>query len=218
MFYDNYLRLCNSVGKSPTAVALEIGLKASTVTRWKKGTIPTDATLIKIADYFGASVDYLLGNAPKEKPATKGDELNKPKLPSNIFPVPKMRRIPVLGTIRAGMPILAEENIEGYEYADVPADQGYFYLRVKGDSMVNARICEGDLVLIKQQPCADDGQIVACLVNGDEATLKRLYRQKDMIILKPENPSYTPIVVPCKDFDSGYARILGIVTEVKFKV
>jgi len=154
----------------------------------------------------------------KEKPAIEDDGRSKAKLPSNIFPVPKMRRIPIVGAIRAGMPILAEENIEGYEYDDVPEDQGYFFLRVKGDSMIGAHILDGSLALIKPRQCAEDGQIVACLVNGDEATLKRFYQQKDMVILKPENPAYSPIVVPCSDFDSGYARILGVVTEVKFKV
>jgi repressor LexA len=115
------------------------------------------------------------------------------------------------------MPLFAEENIEGYEFADVPEGEGYYYLRVKGDSMINSRICDGDLVLIKQQACANDGQIVACLVNGDEATLKRFYRQKDMIILKPENPAYSPIIVPCKDFDNNFARILGVVVKVEFR-
>ena len=75
----------------------------------------------------------------KEKPAIEDDGRSKAKLPSNIFPVPKMRRIPIVGAIRAGMPILAEENIEGYEYDDVPEDQGYFFLRVKGDSMNASR-------------------------------------------------------------------------------
>ena len=76
MFYDNYVRLCNSVCKSPSAVALEIGFKKSTVTRWKNGSNPTDATLQKIADYFGITVDALMGNEQKEKaPAlTKKDE------------------------------------------------------------------------------------------------------------------------------------------------
>lgn len=148
----------------------------------------------------------------------KKSDLVEPPLPPGAIPVPKMRRIPVLGSIRAGLPILAEENIESYEYADIPEGQELFFLRVKGDSMSNARICDGDLVLIRQQPCANDGQVVACLVNGDEATLKRFYRQKDMIILKPENAAYSPIIVPCSDFDSGHARILGVVVKVEFRL
>lgn len=192
---------------------------------------PDDASISIFSGFIGTAIESVEIDAAENwiitvKESFRGKAVGStlklrkenPKLPSNVFPVPKMRRVPILGSIRAGMPILAEENIEGYEYADVPADQGYFYLRVKGDSMVNARICDDDLVLIKQQPCADDGQIVACLVNGDEATLKRFYQQGDMVILKPENPAYNPIIVPCTDFDSGYAQILGVVTEVKFKL
>ena len=185
--------------------------------------VPTDAfdqALITkiIKDALHGNGEIRITADGQEKPATKDDELNKMKLPSNVFPIPKMRPVPVVGTIRAGLPILAEENIEGYEYDDVPEDKDYFFLRVKGDSMIGAHILDGSLVLIKPQPCADDGQIVACLVNGDEATLKRFYQQGDMVILKPENPAYNPIIVPCSDFDSGYARIVGIVIEVKFKV
>jgi len=159
--------------------------------------------------------DALLDNGEIRITSNKFD---KHKFPQNIIPVPQMRKIPVLGAIHAGAPALAGENIEGYEYADVPEGQDYFFLRVKGDSMINARIFDGDLALIEQRPCADDGQVVACLVNGEEATLKRFYRQGDMVILKPENPVYNPIIVPCSDFESGYARILGVVTEVKFKM
>ena len=142
----------------------------------------------------------------------------EPQRIANILPYIQGRLVPVLGTIHAGAPILAEENIECYEYADVPEGSDFFFLRVKGDSMIGAHILDGSLALVKPQSCADDGQVVACLVNGDEATLKRFYRQGDMVILKPENPAYNPIIVPCSDFESGYARILGIVTEVKFKI
>jgi transcriptional regulator with XRE-family HTH domain len=70
VFYDNYLRLCNSVRKTPSAVALEIGLTKPSVSRWKSGSMPTDATLQKVADYFGITVDELLG---KEKQPTEGE-------------------------------------------------------------------------------------------------------------------------------------------------
>jgi repressor LexA len=169
---------------------------------------PKQRNVYRIAKALNVNEAWLMGHdVPMEH-----------TLPPGAIPVPKMRKIPVLGSIRAGLPVLAEENIESYEYADVPEGQEFFFLRVKGDSMNNARICDGDLVLIKQQPCANDGQIVACLVNGDEATLKRFYRQKDMVILKPENAAYSPIIVPCSDFESGHARILGVVTKVEFRL
>lgn len=75
MFYDNYIRLCNSIGKAPSAVAIEIGISKPTVNRWKNGGSPTDATLQKIADYFGVPASDLLGKDKQKKPAPKKDEL-----------------------------------------------------------------------------------------------------------------------------------------------
>ena len=185
------------------------GIPKSAMSQYCQGAfVPKQDRTYLIAKALRVSEAWLMGH----------DVSMEPQLPTNVFPAPQMRRVPVLGCIRAGMPVLAQENIEGYEYADVPEGHEYYFLRVKGDSMINARICDGDLALIKQQPCADDGQIVACLVNGDEATLKRFYRQKDMVILKPENSSYSPIIVPCTDFENGYAKILGVVSEIKFKL
>jgi len=74
VFYDNFVRLCNSVNKSPSAVVLEVGLQKSTVTRWKNGSIPTDATAMKLANYFNVSVDYLLGNEQKEKAPSQNEK------------------------------------------------------------------------------------------------------------------------------------------------
>ena len=124
--------------------------------------------------------------------------------------------IPVLGFIRAGMPILAEENIIGYELADINHPEEYFYLRVTGDSMINAGISDGSKVLIHKQNYAENGQIVACLVNGDEATLKRFKQVGDTVVLLPENPKYDPIIVPCSEFDTGYAMVLGVAKKVLF--
>ena len=73
MFYDNYIRLCNSINKAPSAVALEIGISKPTVNRWKNGSNPTDATLVKIAEYFGTTTDELLGVETKKAPAPKGE-------------------------------------------------------------------------------------------------------------------------------------------------
>lgn len=186
-------------------LAEKLGKNRATVYRYENGDIENLPTSIlePIAKALQTTPAHLMG----------WDEL-----PPGAIPVPKMRKIPILGSIRAGMPIFAEENIEGYEHADVPEGQEAYFLRVNGDSMIGAHILDGSLALVKPQSCAEDGQIVACLVNGEEATLKRFYRQKDMVILKPENPAYTPIIVPCSDFESGYARILGIVTEVKLKL
>ena len=80
---------------------------------------------------------------------------------------------------------------------------------------METKIHTGDLVLIRKQDCAEDGQIVAARVNGDEATLKRYKRQGDTVLLLPENPAYDPRVVPFQDFESGYAQIIGVALEVR---
>ncbi|MCD7838644.1 MAG: LexA family transcriptional regulator [Clostridiales bacterium] len=122
--------------------------------------------------------------------------------------------LPILGTIRAGIPTLAQQEILGYMAADVPQREGYFYLEVRGDSMSNAGIQSGDRVLIRQQPDAQDGQIVACIVDEEDATLKRFHHQGDWVILQPENPRYAPRIVPISDFATGAARILGVAVRL----
>ena len=120
--------------------------------------------------------------------------------------------VPVLGSVAAGAPVLAEENIE--DYVDVPAvaggEQAEFILKVKGDSMVDAGILEGDFVVVRKQDTANDGDIVVALV-GEEATVKRFYKEADHIRLQPENDTMEPI-------RSREARVLGRVVGVMRKV
>ncbi len=106
--------------------------------------------------------------------------------------MPKTSKVPLVGAIACGEPILAAENIEGE--VDVPERiHADFALRCKGDSMINARIHDGDIVYIRQQPAVNNGEIAAVLI-GDEATLKRVYVYEDHVVLQPENPSYEPLV------------------------
>lgn len=194
---------------SKKELADAIGIPANLITDWKAGrakSYPKYAAAI--ADYYNVSLDWLSGRSEqKEKRPAVGETL-----PKNAIMVSCM--IPILGTIPAGYPVLACEEILGYAPADVHNPKNYFYLRVNGDSMINAGINTGDLVLIHCQACAEDGQIVACRVNGDEATLKRFRRQGNSIILMPENPIYPPRIVPESDFASGYAAIIGIAVQV----
>ena len=113
-------------------------------------------------------------------------------------------QIPVIGVVTAGVPILAYENQEGTMSWD--GDPSCFALRVRGDSMVNAAILPGDLVVVRPQAAADDGQIVVARI-GDEATVKRLRRRSGQVWLMPENDSYAPI-------DGSEAEIIGIVKGV----
>jgi len=126
--------------------------------------------------------------------------------------VVKPTGLPLVGSVAAGQPILAEENIE--DYVEVPeiagGDQGEYILRVRGDSMKNAGILEGDFVVVRPQDAASDGEIVVALV-GEEATVKRFFREDDHIRLQPENDALEPI-------RSREVRILGRVVGVFRKV
>lgn len=123
----------------------------------------------------------------------------------NIIPMPEMRKIPLIGSIACGQPILAEQHIE--EYIDIPRHiHADFALTCKGDSMINARIFDGDTVYIRQQDTVENGEIAAVLIDG-EATLKRVKLHADRIILEPENPLYDPLVYRGEEMNT--VRILG---------
>jgi len=126
--------------------------------------------------------------------------------PSNI------RKVPLVGRIAAGSPILAEEDIE--EVYPLPTelvgDGPLFMLRVKGESMINAGILDGDFVVIRRQPDALDGEIVAALIDGEEATVKRLQRRDGAVILHSENPAFDPMV-----FTEGVELIGKVVTVMR---
>ena len=113
-------------------------------------------------------------------------------------------QIPVVGVVTAGVPILALENQEGTISWD--GDPSCFALRVRGDSMINAAILSGDMVVVRPQQTADDGQIVVAMI-GDDATVKRLRLENGQVWLMPENDAYSPI-------DGNEAQILGIVKAV----
>lgn len=116
----------------------------------------------------------------------------------------EQKGVPLIGTVAAGLPILAEENIDGYLPWD--GEEGSFALRVKGDSMIEAHIFDGDAVIVRPQQTAENGEIVVALL-GDEATVKRLSLKSGEVWLLPENPTYAPI-------DGKNAAILGIVRAV----
>lgn len=182
-------------------IATEVGVAISTIQRYEQGKIGKVKLPVMeaIAAALNVSTDWLLGipDAEKERPSTS--------LADNILPLPNMRKVPLLGTIACGTPILAAENLDGYVKMpeNVHAD---FCLRCKGDSMIGARIMDGDLVFIHQQPDVDNGAIAAVIVE-DEATLKRIYKSTGKIILQPENPRYEPFVFVGEELSQ--IRIIG---------
>ena len=212
MFYDIFKKLCDDKGVKIGHVADAIGITRSSVTAWRKnGSLPRPEVLDRLADYFGVSVDFLLG---KEKEPPKIERPNS-NYSNKEISFAESRYAPILGTIPGGLPVLAVEDIQGYASIPYRDNEDYFFLRVDGESMAGASIRTGDLVLIRRQPCAEDGQIVACRVNGDEATLKRYKRKGDMVFLLPENPDFEPRIVPVSDFESGAAEIIGVALEVR---
>lgn len=148
-----------------------------------------------------ATVSYHL-NELKRQGRIQGDSSKRRAI--SLPESQRVGRIPLVGVVTAGLPILAVENQEGTIPWD--GDQSCFALRVRGDSMIGAGILDGDKVVVRPQPEADNGEIVVALL-GDEATVKRFHRGQDGIWLLPENPNYEPI-------NGQEAQILGKVKAV----
>lgn len=180
----------------------KLGLSGSAISMYERGAREPELEVLEIiADYFNVSIDYLHTGI-----------LNNISISDNI--IAPTGTVPIYGSIPAGFPALAEQYIEDYLLTTVPNPADYFALRVKGTSMINAGITDGCKVLCHKQNTADNGQIVVCRLNGDEATLKRFKQQDDMIILIPENPEFEPRIIPVSKFDSGEAEILGVVKQI----
>ena len=211
MDYNIFENLLKMKKTTVYRVSKDTGIAASTFTDWKNGrSVPKLDKIKLIASYFGVSLEYMLTG---ESDALLIEEKGREKMPFD-----RGKRIAIIGEIRAGSPIITNESVEGYEYAEVSDAEEYFYLRVQGDSMKNIGMVEGSLVLFHKQQYAEDGDIVACLVGGDSATVKRFRRSKKNIFLMPENDEYTPIKLSTDDFESGEARILGVACEIKIKL
>jgi repressor LexA len=129
-----------------------------------------------------------------------------------VSAVAQASALPVVGTVRAGLPQPAMEDIEEYfalDHAQQVRSGGTFFLRVKGDSMINACIKEGDLALVRPQQSAENRDVVVAMVNG-EATLKRFYREPGAIRLQPENPNFEPIIVREGEELNIVGKVVGI--------
>ncbi len=207
MEYSVFEQLLQQAGASMYQVAKATHISPSTFTDWKNGrSTPKTDKLARIADYFGISLDELMGTAMGQRSGEASYRSMKAK-----------KMVPVIGLIRAGTPIVTDETLLGREFADVDDIDEYFYLQVCGDSMKNCGIVDGTFVLFHKQQYAENGDIVACLVDGESATVKRFQKQNRRIILTPENDDYQPIPLSPEDFEIGRARILGVAIEAKTK-
>ena len=189
------------LGLTQEELAKKLGYKSkTTIAKIENGTNDiVQSKVIEFAKALNTTPAYLMGWE---------DDNNT--LPSNIVPLTKnkIKKVPLVGTIACGVPILAVQNIE--EYIDMDSEiHADFALRCKGDSMINARIFDGDIVYIKEQPNIENGEIAAVVINNieAEATLKRVYIDDEKIRLCAENPLVKDMVFFHEDMNN--VRILG---------
>ncbi len=180
-------------GYSQEQLGNMLGVQRAAVQKWECGTVKNlkRETIKKLSEIFNVSPSSFIDD----------DYLSY----NNIISFPKMNRIPLVGTIACGTPILATENLNGE--VTVPEDiNADFALRCKGDSMIDARINNGDIVYIRQQPTVENGEIAAVLID-EEATLKRVYITDNTITLVACNSKYQPFVYTGEQLNQ--IRILG---------
>ena len=188
--------LRKKAGLTLEALAERLGTSKQTIHRYENGTIANipHEKIEKLAEALGVSPSEIMG---WEESLSQYE---------NLLPI-KKRNLPRVGTIACGEPIYASEEYGSFVTINSDVDAS-FCLRAKGDSMVGARIYDGDLVFIRAQDSVDNGEIAAIIIN-DEATLKRVYYYPDesKIVLSPENPRYAPLVYMNEELDS--IKILG---------
>ena len=205
IFKDRLIEAMQARGMRAAELSKRTGLSKARISQYVNGKfVPKSDAILQIAEALRVSELWLLGKAPDMEPA----EAERPVIPcpENLSPL-RLRRYPVLGEIACGLPILAVEDTEGayVTAADTTAD---FCLTAKGDSMIGARIFDGDEVFIQQTDVVENGEIAAVVVEG-EATLKRVYYypEEQKLILSPENPAYEPLVFTGPELDT--IHILG---------
>ncbi len=191
------LRLDHGMTQNEMSKIAEVSNKS--VSAWESGSrAPKLRAIQNLCNHFHLDLSSFIDE-------TIDDFVSAESQIANLLSLPTMRRIPLIGTIACGTPITADENLEGS--VDLPEHiRADFALRCRGDSMINARIFDGDIVYIRQQDTVDSGEIAAVLID-DEATLKRVRIYSDHLTLEPENPLYRPLSF--WDEDMNRIRILG---------
>lgn len=188
-------------GLSQEELGKLVGVKRAAINKYETGLVVNlrRDMIQKLAIALNTTPTVIMGFEDEE-----GNILN---LPSNLEKLQPMNKVPLVGQIACGTPILAEENIT--DYVDLPAHiRADYALTCKGDSMIGAGIQDGDVVYIRQQPEVENGQIAAVIVgDNNEATLKRFYRIGDTVTLNPENPTIAPMVFVGDEMNN--IRIVG---------
>ena len=197
-FPDRFREVITNKDITQTELSNITGITQSSISDWLNGKyLPKQDKIDILAKALGVSPAYLMG--------WEDDDIDLSKIPGLIFPV-QMKRIPILGTISCGKPIFADQNYDGYFMIDTNLPEADFVLKAKGDSMIEANIFEGDFVFFRKQRDVDNGTIAAVLID-EEATLKRVNKSNDVLILQPCNKNYEPLIYS-KDDDKNIV-ILG---------
>ena len=202
MFGEKLKELRKSKKITQVDLAEMLGITQQAVGKWETSrSEPDQKTLVQLAEYFGVTVDSLLGRA-----GTRIGQLQ----PYNMA---ELVEVPILGTVKAGYGAFAFQEDLGTEPANVRDPENYFYLVVKGDSM-EPRIQAGDLALVHRQQNLNDGDL-GVVVYGDEGegTLKRFLRKGNAVVLQPFNPDYETVVLAGEELDHLY--VAGKVVETK---
>lgn len=181
---ENIKRIRLEHGLSQAELGKIAGVSDKAVSTWELGLkTPRMGAVEKMANYFGITKSAIVDDV-QPTPATP--------IPPGFDPMPQMRKVPLVGSIACGTPILAQQNIDGS--VDAPEDiRCDFALRCKGDSMIDAGIHDGDAVYIRIQPEVENGEIAAVRI-GEEATLKRVYYDGTTLTLMPANATFAPMV------------------------
>ena len=204
MFWEKFILLCEKKNKSPNMVCSELGLSTAIATKWKNGSIPRDTTLLKIADYFGVSVEYLKGEPERQPDGSEIIALDRHNL----------RMVPLFQTVSAGFGAYASEDIQDYMpvyFHNLSEAAQTICIKVRGDSMY-PKIEDGDIIQVHKQESVDDGSIAVVLLDGDEGLVKKVQYTSDGVELVSMNPMYPPMRF--EGMDARRVRVVGLVTQV----
>ena len=201
VFSENLKKLRKEINFTQEELAKALNVTKSRINMYERGERePKFEMLENIADYFNVDMNFLLG---KTNVRNSSAIINQSSINKNIIPIneSKLHRIPILGTISAGLPLYAEQHIEGYTYTELNGGAEYFGLKIKGDSMNALRICDGDIIIVKRQGTVENGDIAVVLVDKENATVKQFFQEGSKITLVPRstNPEHTPQFYDLKD-------------------
>ena len=214
MGYDIFEMLCKEKGVKPIHVSRATGISTSTLSSWKTGKYtPKADKLSMIAAYFDVSLEFLQGKTPIRKP-DKPQWQDMDEYESEMDEKPAYIPVKILGRVAAGMPIYADENIEGYTHIEWKRTNrdDVFALIVSGDSM-EPLIHRGSLIIVEPTNDVESGEIAVVIINGDEGVCKRVQKLNNGIMLSSVNSEYGPMFFSIKDIEQLPVRIIGRVIE-----